>query len=146
MALSAGTVTITADATTGAAGYSGSGLALALAQAEVTARASQLPPVPTLGQTTDPYSAERPATQTDIDTAVLVTQALYDEIEVRAVAYAIATIAYFVANASIAAGTLVAHVTTQQLGRTPNPNTADTPIVAPSAPVDIPLTGAGTIS
>ena len=33
-----------------------------------------------------------------------------------------------------------AHVTTESLGKTPNPNNADTAIVAPASPVDIPIT------
>ena len=57
-----------------------------------------------------------------------------------------ALIPYITANAVISPGTLVAHVTTQSLGLTPNPNNAATAIVAPASPVDVPVTGAGVIS
>jgi hypothetical protein len=38
-----------------------------------------------------------------------------------------------------------AHVTSQSLGRTPSPNNANTAIQAPSSPVDVPLTGTGSV-
>lgn len=45
---------------------------------------------------------------------------------------AAAVVGYVQANA-------VAHVTSQSLGQTPNPNNASTPIVAPGSPVNIPI-------
>ena len=61
-------------------------------------------------------------------------------------AIATGVINHIIANAVVAPGTLVAHVTTQSLGVTPNPNNAATAIVAPASPVDVPVTGAGVIS
>lgn len=55
-------------------------------------------------------------------------------------------VAHIVANAVVHAGTLAAHVTSESLGRTPSPNNPNTAIQAPSAAVDVPLTGAGTVT
>lgn len=143
MALAAGTVLISVS-DVGNISYVGSGLALALAQAEIAAKV--MPTVPTIGQTSSPYAVSFPASQTDVTAAVTIIEAIADDVQRRANAYAMALIAYFVANAVVNAGTLQANVTSQSLGRTPNPNNANTPIVAPSSPVTVPLTGAGTIS
>ncbi len=56
-----------------------------------------------------------------------------------------AIVTYVTANAEVSAGTFAAHVTSESLGKTPNPVLADTPIVAPDVPVDVPLSGTGTI-
>lgn len=57
-----------------------------------------------------------------------VMQGIADDVNSEVAAF----IAYFQANA-------VAHVTSQSLGQTPNPNNPSTPIGAPGSPVDIPL-------
>ena len=57
-----------------------------------------------------------------------------------------ALVPYITANAVINPGTLKAHVTTESLGNTPNPNNPATPIDPPASPVDVPLTGTGTVS
>lgn len=56
----------------------------------------------------------------------------------QCVAMARAIINYLVANAELSGN---AQVTTQVLGKTPNPLAADTAIQPPASPVDIPLTG-----
>ena len=69
-----------------------------------------------------------------------------DDITIMSAAFATAIVTHIVANAVVSNGTLVAHVTTQSLGVTPNPNNATTAIVQPASPVDIPLQGAGSIT
>jgi len=138
MALTAGTVTITANATTGAPSYAGSGLALAIAQAYVNAFVALtpvqggFPSMPTNGQTTTPFSAARPATLDDLAVAVAARQRFYTAEALRATAYATAVVSEITTNGR-------ARVTTEILGRTPNPNNPDTNIQAPAAPVDIPI-------
>lgn len=53
-------------------------------------------------------------------------------------AIASAVIAYFVSNTVLAGN---AHVTSQSVGRIPDNPVAGTPIDAPAAPVDVPLSG-----
>jgi hypothetical protein len=55
-----------------------------------------------------------------------------------AVAIAEAVVAYITANAAVS-GT--AQVTSQSLGRAPNPNNAGAAIQAPASPVSVPVTG-----
>lgn len=103
MALIPGSVTITANATTGAPSYSGSGLSLALAQQYLTAYLAQspapFPAVPSVGHTSAPWSAERPATSEDIATMVSALQKLYDAEALRASAYAAAICTQIATNA-----------------------------------------------
>ena len=137
MALAAGTVTITANATTGAPSYAGSGLALAIAQAYVNAflaltqEQGGFPSMPTDGQTSAPFSAARPATLDDITMAVAARQRFYNAEALRATHYAAATVSHITANG-------VARISTAtSAGRVPSSTAAGTPIDPPSANVDL---------
>lgn len=134
MALAAGTVTVTAHATTGAPVYVGSGLSLALAQGYLDGLIADgvLPALPALGSTSAPFSADRPAEQADIDAAIAARGTLYATEARRARLYAAALVTHITANAK-------ARVTSESLGRTPDPNNANTAIQAPAAPVEIPI-------
>jgi hypothetical protein len=55
-----------------------------------------------------------------------------------------AIVDYIHANAVVDLAAVVATVSSQQVGRTPNPNNANTAIQAPSSPVALPVTNGGT--
>ena len=139
MALVAGTVTIADDETVTGTGYAG-------AVYDADAASVTLPSLPVLGAASAPYSAQRPVGQTDVDAAKKGRLLVLRELARRANAYASATVAYFQANAQVNPGSLAAHVTNQRLGALPSAGVAGEPIAAPSVPVDVPLTGAGSIS
>ncbi len=152
MTLAAGSVAISAlDGSGGTTSRTGSGLALAMFDALVIAKAAQTtpvpPPAPTLHSTTAPYSAGRPATTVDIANANHGRLLYFQDLAGTCNGIA-SLIPYIVANAVVSTGTLAAHVTIQQLGRTPSPvdPSGDEPILSPVLPVDIPLTGAGSLS
>jgi hypothetical protein len=135
MTMTAGSVDrTTINPTSGAAGTS-SGAAGTLYSAMVSYYAGlttpQPPAAPTLGSTSAPFSAARPCTSADVtvgNTARLTTfQGWADQANMIA-----QLIPYITANGH-------AHVTSQSLGLTPNPNDPNTAIQAPSSPVDIPL-------
>lgn len=127
MSLSAGTVTITMSGET--PGYSGSGLALALAQARFDSWIADV--------RTRVYGGTFPP---DFIANVQVT-ANYFARDATVVASAIIT--YLTANSVVSLSGAHAHVTSQQLGKT---TTAGNPIDAPASPVDVPITGGGTLS
>lgn len=145
MALSAGTVSITANATTGAPSYTGSGLALLMAQNLIGQMITDgaLPAVPAVGSTSSPFSVARPATASDVTDFVNARQAIYNDEARRANQYAAAVVSHITGNANVTPGSLSAHVTTQQLGVT---TTTGVAINAPSSPVDVPVTGLGLIT
>jgi hypothetical protein len=124
MAMIAGSATISINTTTGAITTSGTGMAKALADAEASAM-----------MTLSAYNAWLASFNCPPVAAADYAKALEfqrGDRAARANAYAAALVTYLQANA-------VAHVTTESLGKTPNPNNADTPIVAPASPVDIPI-------
>lgn len=126
MSMTAGSVTFDEDDNL----VTSAGLAVALYEADIATMA--FPTVPTLGSTTPPYTANRPATASDIQIANDGAQLMREDAARRATAYASALVAYIQANA-------VARVTTESLGRTPDPNNADTAIQPPLATVNIPI-------
>lgn len=125
----AGSVTVASDET-----HTGTGLALARYEADKASMvaAGMLPSLPLLAATTAPYSTARPVEQTDIDLTKAGRLAVLREAARRATASAAADVAYLQANAS-------ARVTTEVLGRTPDPNDPGADIQPPAAPVDIPI-------
>ena len=135
MAMTAGSVAVTSS--TNAPVRSGSGMAVAIFDTMVTAAAAASPAMPgappTLGSTSAPYSASRPVSATDIANSNTGALAYYQNLAVLANGLASGLVTYIQSNAT-------AHVTTQSLGRTPNPNNAATAILAPVAAVDVPIT------
>ncbi len=125
MSMTAGTVTVNPDGTA-----SGGDLARALYDADVATMALPSPPV--VGSTAAPYTAARPATQTDVDLVQAGRLRALQEAARRANAYASALVTYLKGNAR-------ARVTTESLGRTPNPNDANAAIQPPATSVDIPI-------
>lgn len=106
----------------------GDGLAKALYDEDVLTL--NLPAVPTLGSTTAPYSAGRPVVASDVENAQAQRVGALRARARQANAYAKGIVLYMQANA-------VARVTSESLGKTPDPNNADTPIEPPDSPVDI---------
>ena len=138
MSLVVGTVTVADDESA-----SGTGAAYALYVATVGFAVDFTPLVPpTLGQTTGAYRAERPASAEDIALIVAARVGLlrYHAKTCRIIA---GLLPYIVAHAELSVGTLAAHVTTQSLGEA---FSLGAPIAPPASPVDIPLTGAGSLS
>ena len=127
MSLAVGTITITMSGETPS--YGGSGLALALGQRRFTTALAQLhtkmgTPLPAAALSTIQEYANFVAAGANDDASVIV--------------------GYFTANAVVTLSGANAHVTSQQLGRD---NTGGNPaILAPAAPVDIPIVGGGTLS
>jgi hypothetical protein len=89
--LVAGSVTIASDET-----VTGSEYALALYTAD--AATLTLPPLPGLGSTTAPYSADHPVDATDIATTQAARLVLLRDAARRATAYASATVTYLQAH------------------------------------------------
>lgn len=134
MALSVGTATANAGSPPT---VTGSGMSFSLSAAIYSAMS-------TLAQSQMTGGGFAGGVSTTLSNAVLLTIAQ----SAVAIGTGIATglVPYVTSNASVVvAGTVTAHVTSESLGRTPNPNNPNTAIVAPSAPVDIPLTGIGSI-
>lgn len=121
MAMTGGSVTITAHAD-GSATYSGTGLALVLAQARFATIAAQWA-----------SSATQYAGSTLPSNLLSTYQSIATSVGTQCTSEADALVTYIQANAT-------AHVTSQVLGITPNPNNANTNIQPPSSPVDIPIT------
>ena len=139
MALAAGTVTITANATTGAPSYVGSGLALAMAQAYINAEiaAGTFPAVPAVGATTpSPWSAARPVSADDVTALVAARQRFYDAEARRAVAYASAIVTEITTNAKAFIDAAPFGVSTRVM---PASTAAGTPIDPPASAVFIPI-------
>lgn len=124
MAMTAGSVTVNDDES-----HAGTGLALEIYLADKATLT--LPAVPTVGLIVSPYSTDRPSNSTDVDLVKAQRVAALREAARRATAYAV-TVTYIQNNG-------VARVTSESLGRTPDPNSANTPIQAPSSPVNIPI-------
>ena len=125
--MNAGSVLVADDETA-----TGEGMAFDIYTADVLTLV--LPTVPgPLGDTTPPYSTDHPVDAADITAVQKARLAVLREHGRMATAIAAGVVTHLAAHAT-------AHVTTQVLGRTPNPNNADTAIQAPSAPVDIPIT------
>jgi hypothetical protein len=123
MAMTAGSVAIAVDAD-GDVSYTGSGLARGLAE--------QL--LPAIMAAMDELMAPRadwPGDNSSLRTFMSV-QIAKTLVTPFSNAIAIAVVAHITANAK-------AHVTTEILGRTPNPNNPNTNILAPAAPVDVPI-------
>lgn len=108
----------------------GTGYARALYDADVATMT--LPTLPMLGATDPPYTTLRPVSADDIDLVRAGRVRALQEAARRANAYASATVTYFTANAK-------ARVTSQSLGRTPNPNNPDVAIQPPLSTVDLPI-------
>jgi hypothetical protein len=117
MTLAAGTVTVGDDGV-----RTGSGMALSLYD--------QLVAIP--GMIRSDTEIPDPTIRAQCNLAMKRSAAL------QSTAMATGIISYFTANAVVSGN---AHVTTQSLGVTPNPNNPSTAIVSPSSPVDIPVSG-----
>lgn len=127
MAMTAGSATITTDST-GGASFSGSGMAYALAVQRFARYVTQYQGIATAAGGTLPSAV------------AAAYQAIANDVADDCGAMATAIVEYIQANAT-------AHVTTQALGWTPEPNNAGTLILPPVnntipaiAPVDIPIT------
>ena len=128
MALVQGSVTVADD---GAVTYSDPiCVARRFFDADVATMTFATPPTP--GDTTAPYSAAYPAPADVVDQIAAANIRVKQEAARRANANAAALYAVLTIDAH-------AIVTSQSLGRTPNPNTAATAIDAPAAPVNIPI-------
>lgn len=129
MAMSAGSVSVDSSEN-----VTGTGLARDLYDADAASMvaAGMLPTVPTLGSTAAPYTAEQPVTSAEVGAFRAARVRLLQEAARRATAYASALVSYIQANAK-------ARVTSQSLGRTPDPNDPDAPIEPPTSPVDLPI-------
>lgn len=137
-----GTVTVTGldGSNNPVLGPGAGGMALAIYQAIAAEEAGDLPGVPTLGQTSPPYSAQRPATPDDVQIFREMRLSVAQRWASRARALAKGIVEYIQANAEVDLASAYAAVTTESLGRTPDPLLADTPIEPPSSPVHVPLT------
>lgn len=144
MAMSVGSASVSVDSE-GVITPTISGMAGTLYTGLAAAFASELPAVPVVGNTDPPYSAGRPVSAQDKVIAVVFRQKVASNWAKFANGLA-PMVTYIVANAQVIPDTLKAHVSTESLGRTPNPNNAATAIDHPTSPVDIPLTGAGAIT
>lgn len=153
-----GSVTVADDET-----VTGDGLARAWFDAFVASFASTLPPVPTHDEARDGLRAERkqaadrnPSTTPYVEPTEADITARIQGAKTRRLQalrgwtslpnlLAPPTVAYIQANAVVDLAAVVATVSSQQVGRTPNPNNANTAIQAPSSPVTLPVTnGAAT--
>lgn len=147
MTMSVGTVSVTSVDSSGDPVRTGSGAAVALFDAISVAKlaANPLPALPVLGATTFPWSVDHPVSATDVDAAKAGRLVFYKDIAATATGIA-AFVTYITSNAVInVAGFVTAHVTSQRLGKTPNPNDPATAIDPPASAVDIPLAGTGHI-
>lgn len=124
MVMAQGTVSVADNETA-----TGSGLAKEFYDADLATRV--LPAVPSLGQTTVPFSADRPCIQADIDKVKVARLVLKREAARLANAYAV-VIPHITTNGN-------AKVFVGGLQHTPNPNNPDTATTAPVAPVFLPL-------
>jgi len=125
----------TINGATGAAGTSSgaAGTVYAWLVAYYAGLATPQPaPLPVLGSTANPFSAERPCEAGDIASLAAGNLAQY-KFWADMANMGGQFIAYILANGH-------AHVTIEQLGELPSPLTVGTPIAAPAAPVDIPIT------
>lgn len=145
MAMSVGSVVVSVDSDGVITTPTLTGMAGALYTGMAAAFASDLPAVPVLGNTDPPFSAGRPVTAQDKANMVTSRRALANVWAKFANGLA-PMVTYIVGNAVVTPNSLAAHVTTESLGRTPSPNNANVAIQSPTAPVDIPLTGAGAIT
>jgi hypothetical protein len=88
-----------------------------------------LPALPILGDTTPPYRVGRAVNSTDINIIKAARLAILNEVARQANANAI-VVSYIQANGH-------AVISAESCGRTPNPNNANTAILAPSVPVNL---------
>lgn len=106
---------------------SGTGLAKMLYDANVAT--ISLPTLPILGDTTPPYRVGRAVNSTDINIIKAARLAILNEVARQANANAI-VVSYIQTNGH-------AVISAESCGRTPNPNNANTAILAPSVPVNL---------
>jgi hypothetical protein len=123
MAMNAGSVTI--SLVDGDFSYSGSGLARAIGEALAPALAQAMKDTIDILLAAIPNYAPQP---------VAAHRRYFPMVAAAPIANAVASavVAHLAANAK-------AHVTTEVLGRTPNPNNANTNIQPPASAVDVPL-------
>jgi len=123
----AGSVTI--DQTTGAA--TGDGMALAIYTADLTTTPLDYFPTCVVGQTTPPFTPDRPAAQADVDNLVLSGVKFKTEMARKATAYASGIVTHIASNAkaTISVGT--------SCGRLPTTLTAGTAIDPPVYATDL---------
>lgn len=127
MAMIAGDdVVVASDESTSA----GSGMKLELYDADKATLT--LPTLPTVGSTSAPYRAERACTADDRAKVQAARVTLLRDAARRANAYGGAIVAHVATNAA-------ARVSSESLGRTPDPLAADTPIEPPTSPVLLPI-------
>lgn len=105
---------------------SGTGLSREIYDAD--AATTVLPTVPTLNDTSQPFTTQRPAIQSDLDLISASRVTLLQEVARRANAYASAIVPHITGNARTRIKT-----TDQFLQRTPDPNNANTDTQGPSA-------------
>ena len=162
MAMSAGSVTVTRNAD-GSPNIAGTGLAYDLAHGVVPALVTfyqswpsagsptVVVPLPAVGDATpSPFSADFKCTQGFLDAYTGFLDQLYASEALRANIYATKIVAHIQANATASLDNVKATVTTEVLGKTPNPNNANTDIVPPGSgsPRKIPVSynGDGTLT
>ena len=153
----------------------GSGYALVLFDAMVAAKAAQSPPIPPPVPILDGYDVAKyggggpnapgyakdvvtvpksgggtqrmagPVTADDQDQVNKGRNAYFQDLASTCTAIA-SVITYLLSNAVVNIGTMTVEVTSQKLGRVPSPNTTGTDIDPPFSPVNIPITGSGTLT
>jgi hypothetical protein len=158
--LTVGTVTFSLDAVTGVPTFGGSGLARELAEADAISKGLTAA-IPTEASSGDGgyarslLATDAEKTKFDLEqaegirkrreSALMSRQFVLEDVCRQSRVYATAILTHIVNNAQVTLSGVAARVTSQSLGRTPNPNDVNTPIQAPSAPVDVPLTGTGSV-
>lgn len=126
-----------------------SGFALVLYQARLIAQLQQVSvwPLPSIGQKSTPFSPSAPANQAVVAMFQQQVAAISKGVAAQANVDGPTFVTYFTANAQINPGSLAAVVsTTASVGAIPFAIATGEPIAPPGTPVDLPLTGSGTIS
>lgn len=123
----------------------GTGMALAIYQGLAASQAGALPNVPTTGQTSAPYSVGRPANAGDVATMREIRLRVAQGWASMATGIANGVVDHIQAFATVDLTPAYANVSTEKLGRTPDPLAPNADIQPPSSPVHVPLrTDAGT--
>ncbi len=159
MTMTSGTVTVTGLDGAGDVVRTGSGFALDMFDWLVQVKASLVPAMPPAMPILGRYDGQvggtgypqaRPVQASDIDSATAGRLAYFKDLASTVTGLSF-IITYIKFNAVVDLTAANAHVTTQRLGYTPNPNDPELQIVGPTTmfggiAVDIPLTGTGSIT
>lgn len=117
----------------------GSGMALAIYQGLASQKAGDMPDVPTAGQMSSPYSTSRPATTDDVQTMRKIRLNVARAWASDATGIAAGVVSYIKEYARVDLAPAYARVSSEKLGRTPDPLAAGVSIDPPSSPVHVPL-------